>query len=140
MARYALEPNPSPKVNTVLRDALKKVDGDLLIGVIGSIGVRKDKEAVDEVSAYLKNPNQGVVQAAARSLGSIGSVQAAKAIAKALPKADNPQVKQAMIEGLLRCADTMEAQDQKNQARKIFKQIQKSSPPDYIQSAVKSRM
>jgi len=42
MARYGLEPIPDPAVDTELRDTLEKVKGRLLVGVIGSIGVRRD--------------------------------------------------------------------------------------------------
>src|SRR5512138_1610120 len=40
MARYALETIPDPSVDAALREALGKVKGRLLAGVIGSIGVR----------------------------------------------------------------------------------------------------
>ena len=46
MARYGLEPIPDPSVDTALRDALDKVKGRLEVGVIGSIGVRRDPKAV----------------------------------------------------------------------------------------------
>jgi hypothetical protein len=45
-ARMALEPMPSPAAGAALRNALPKVHGRLLAGLIGSIGVRRDPEAV----------------------------------------------------------------------------------------------
>ena len=48
MARYALETIPDPSVDPALREALGKVQGRLLAGVIGSLGVRKDAQAVDQ--------------------------------------------------------------------------------------------
>ena len=46
MARYALEPIDDPAVDDALRAALGRVSGRPLIGVIGSIGVRKDVKGV----------------------------------------------------------------------------------------------
>src|SRR5436305_1951267 len=46
MARYALEPIPDPSVDAALREALGKLQGRPLVGVIGSIGVRRDASAV----------------------------------------------------------------------------------------------
>ena len=45
MARYALEPIKDASVDTALRDAMGKLKGDLQIGVINSIGVRRDEKA-----------------------------------------------------------------------------------------------
>ncbi len=47
MARYGLEPIPDPAVDDALRDALGKLKGRPLVGVIGSIGVRRDTKAVE---------------------------------------------------------------------------------------------
>ena len=66
MARYGLEPIPDPAVDTALRDTLEKVKGRLLVGVIGSIGVRRDPKAVAPLAKRLDDPDPEVVQAAAR--------------------------------------------------------------------------
>src|SRR5271154_1820334 len=42
MARFALERMPAPEAAEALRDALPKVSGNVKIGVISSIGVRRD--------------------------------------------------------------------------------------------------
>ena len=41
MARYGLETIPSPAVDEALRDAAGKLRGRQLVGVIGSLGVRR---------------------------------------------------------------------------------------------------
>ena len=73
MARYALEPIPDPAVDDALRDALGKLKGRPLVGVIGSIGVRRDAKAVEPLSKLLKDTDPDVAQAAARALGRIGT-------------------------------------------------------------------
>ena len=46
MARYGLETIPDSSVDKALRRAATRLHGRLLIGVIGSIGVRRDPRAV----------------------------------------------------------------------------------------------
>ena len=46
MARYALERIPAPEAGAALRDALPKLSGALKVGVIGSLGVRRDAASV----------------------------------------------------------------------------------------------
>jgi hypothetical protein len=41
-ARFALEANSAPAVDELLRKSLDQLHGNLLIGVINSLGVRKD--------------------------------------------------------------------------------------------------
>ena len=53
MARYAMETIPDPSVDEALRDALGKLKGRPLLGVIGSLGVRRDAKAVDAIAKLL---------------------------------------------------------------------------------------
>ncbi len=122
MARYALEPNPDPAVDEALRDALGKLKGRPLVGVIGSIGVRRDAKAVGALVKMLKAPNAEVAQAAARALGSIGNRRAAVALRRALPSA--PAGNQlAFCEGLFRCAEALAAKGQRKRAVGIYDQL-----------------
>ena len=73
MARYGLETDSRPAVDVALREALGKLKGLPLVGVIGSIGVRRDEKAVAALVALLKDPDAEVAQAAARALGMIGT-------------------------------------------------------------------
>ena len=114
MARYALEPIPSLSVDKALRDALGKLDGKLRIGVIGSLGVRRDAKAIKPLAGLLTNADPVTARAAARALGSIGTTAAAKAIDDALdrtPKANQLE----FCEGLFRCAEAL-ADDGKRKA------------------------
>src|SRR2546428_84476 len=80
MARYALETIPDPSVNQALRAALTTLSGRQLVGVIGSLGVRRDANAVQPLSNLLTAPDPEVAQAAARALGFIGTPEAARAL------------------------------------------------------------
>lgn len=106
MARYALETIPDPSVDEALREAAGKLEGDLLAGVIGSIGVRRDAGAVDLLAKHLDSGNGTVARAAARALGNIGTVPAAKAIGGAI-RGTAPGNRLDFAEGLYRCAEAI---------------------------------
>ena len=101
MARYALESISDPAADVAFRSALGKLKGPQLVGVIGSIGVRKDTKAIPALIKLLndKNPQAAAAAAAARSLGDIGNSAAAKALQAALAKAPEKN-KPALDEGL----------------------------------------
>ena len=70
-ARFALEPIPAPAVDRALRQALGKLKGNLLIGVINSVGRRKDPEALDALAKIIRGDDSDAAQAARAALGSI---------------------------------------------------------------------
>jgi len=120
MARYGLEPIPDPAVDEAFRDALGKLKGRPLVGVIGSIGVRRDAKAVPALAKLLHNSDRDVAQAASRALGSIGTSDASKALMRAI-EADSTSVNSlARYEGLLRCAERLAANDRKDEAIVIY--------------------
>ncbi len=131
MARYALEPIPGPAVDDALRDALGKLKGRLLVGVIGSIGVRRDIKAVDPLCKRLDDQDGDVVQAAARALGSLATTAAVKSLEDAL--AGTPAVnQQAFYEGLFRCAEALTARGQPTAALAIYDRLNQSPAPRQV--------
>jgi HEAT repeat protein len=103
MARFALEPITDPAVDAALRDALGKVHGPSLVGVISSLGVRKDPAAIEPLARLLNDPDPAVAQAAARALGCIGGA-AVPALEGVLTTTSGP-TQLAVGDGLLRCAE-----------------------------------
>ncbi len=120
MARYALEPIQDPSVDDALRAALGKVQGRPRLGVIGSLGVRRDAKAVDALAGLLGEAD--AAQAAARALGNIGTLAAAKALQAALPDASGGK-QLAVCEGLLRCAEALAADGQKAPSQAIYDRL-----------------
>jgi HEAT repeat protein len=119
MARYGMETIPGPAVDAALRDALGKLKGRLLVGVIGSLGVRHDDKAVASLTGLLKDPDAEVAQAAARALGMIGTADAAKPLLALLPTV--PATNQlSLCEGLFRCAEALAVNGKNDQAIVIY--------------------
>jgi len=128
-ARIALEAIPGPVADAALRDALGKLQGRLLVGVINSIGVRRDVHAVDTLVQKLDDANADVVSAAAVALGHIGGEQAAKALTQSL--ADAPaSVRSAVAEGCILCAEWFLAHDRTAEAVKLYDSVRQADVPD----------
>jgi HEAT repeat protein len=85
-ARFALRPIPDPAVDDALRAAIPKLKGNLLVGVINTIGGRGDVKAVDVLTRLMYGSDAGVALAAAAALGRIGGPGGAKALQDALAK------------------------------------------------------
>jgi HEAT repeat protein len=133
MARYGLEPIPDPAVDSALRDALDKLKGRLLVGVIGSIGVRRDPKAVPALVKRLGDGDPEVAGAAARALGKIGTLEAATALEKALPTT-HAGCRLDVCEGLLRCAEVLRSQGRRQEARAIYDQLRTASVPEHVKT------
>jgi HEAT repeat protein len=73
-ARFALEPMPGEAASQALRAALGGLNGDLLIGVINSIGRRKDTAAIDALAKLRHGDDLAVADAASAALGRIRSL------------------------------------------------------------------
>ncbi|MGA2064373.1 MAG: HEAT repeat domain-containing protein [Thermoguttaceae bacterium] len=122
MARYGLEPISDPSVDAALRDAMGRLKGRPLLGVIGSLGVRRDAKAVDSLAKLLADADDDIAQAAARALGKIGTPAAAKALDDALAGA--PAANQvAFCEGLFRSAEALSAKGQRAQSLAIYDRL-----------------
>jgi HEAT repeat protein len=70
-ARTALEPMPDRSADRALRGALDKTQGKLLIGVIGSIGKRRDPEAIVALEKLRHADDVDVTRAAGSALARI---------------------------------------------------------------------
>jgi len=128
MARYALEPIKDPAVDEAFRDALGKLKGRPLVGVIGSVGVRRDTKAVESLTSMLQDSNPEVAQAAARALGSIGNESAMMALLKSMREVGGinelPATnKLAFCEGLLRCAENLAAEGQRDMIIELYEAL-----------------
>jgi HEAT repeat protein len=128
-ARIALEAIPGPVADAALRDALGKLKGRLLVGVINSIGVRRDIHAVDTLVQKLDDANAGVASAAAVALGHIGGEQAAKTLTQSL--ADAPTgVRSDVAEGCILCAEWFLARDRTAEAVKLYDMVRQADLPN----------
>jgi len=135
MARYALEPNPDPAADRAFRDALGKLSGRPLIGVIASIGVRRDAEAVEPLMKMLVEGQVSpeAMGAAVRALGQIGTVAAAQVLTASLDHAP-PEGMLDVYEGLFRCAERLAAEGHREEAAAIYDRLRQVTQPHQVRA------
>jgi len=139
MARYALERIPGSAVDDALRGSLRKARGNVRIGIINSLGQRRDKKAVRNLSRILGRPDQETAIAAAAALGRIADSKATETLAEAKNKAEG-KLLSAVLDAYLKCADKLVADGNKIKAMVIYKELQKEGMPKPIRTAALTGM
>ncbi len=132
-ARFGMEPNPDPSVDEAFRAALPKLTGKLQIGVINSIGVRRDAKAVDALEKLIGHSDPGVAQAAAASVGMIGGPQASRVLQSALGRVKAP-VFPVVARAALLCAEGLMAAD-RARALDLYRELSAESMPKPVRLA-----
>jgi HEAT repeat protein len=138
MARFALERIPAPEAAQALRDALPKLNGSLRIGAISSLGVRRDAESVAPLAKLLSDSDPAVVRAAAFALGDIRTSNAAKVLSDA--KSASTDVKPAITDASLFCAEGLLADGKKAEALAMFKAYVGEDHPKHVRLAATKGM
>ena len=131
MARYALERIPEPQAGQALERQLRKLSGNLKVGVISSIGTR-GQAAVGLLRPLLKDPDDAVVRAAAVALGRIGSVEANKALASAPPR---PALVPVFADAAMCCAEKLLAAGHPKEAKVTYERLLKNKPSELVRQA-----
>jgi HEAT repeat protein len=132
MARYALERIPAPEAAQALRDALPKLSAVLKVGAIASLGVRGETDSVPDLAQLLDDADDTVASAAALALGAIRGAAAARALTSAKPRAE---VKPAITDASLACAESLLKDGQKTAALAIYKAVSAGDPPKHVRLA-----
>jgi HEAT repeat protein len=116
-ARIPLEAIPGPEADAALRTAAGSLSGRLLVGVINSIGVRRDAAATSLLEGRLADADAEVAAAAAAALGKIGTPAAAAILAKQLTAAE-PRLDH-MAQAAIVCSERLLAAGQAGEAAKL---------------------
>ena len=132
MARYALERINTPEAAKALREALANLSSKLKVGVISSLGVRQDADSVAPLGKLIGDSDKGVARAAAYALGAIRSPEAAKTLTAAKPAAE---VKSAVTDASLACAERLVAAGKKTDALAIYKGLSGEDQPKHVRLA-----
>jgi HEAT repeat protein len=104
------------------------------VGVINSIGHRKDAKAVGALARLLHDTDAEVAQAAAAALGRISGAQAAKALEEGLGKTKGA-VRTAVAGAGLVCAEGLLAQGERNQALALYNTLARADMPKPVRLA-----
>lgn len=127
-ARIPLEAIPDRACDAALREAVGSLSGRLLVGVINSLGVRRDGEATNLLVKRLSDPDAEVAAAAAAALGSIATPAAAVALRQAVasgPAAGRP----AAAEAAVVCAERLAASGKAADAIALYDLVREADVP-----------
>ena len=133
-ARYALESMRSPKAGKALTEALGKTSGFTRIGIINSLGMRAEEQAVPGLARSLKDGDAAVAAAAASALGRIASRDALAALEAAARDSRGP-VRVAAADASLRCAHRLLASGDRSKALLVFARLYRSADSDAVRVA-----
>ena len=121
-ARYGLEPMSDPSADEALRAALPKLKGNLLIGVVNSIGKRRDAKAGPVLVKMMYGSDPEVARAAAAALGSIGGASSMKELQSALGRTRGA-ARAAVADAALVCAERLLAAGSRDQALALYSSL-----------------
>ncbi len=126
IARYTLDAIPGDASLAALRDALSRLQGPVRIGVINSLGLRRDDKAARELAELLSHTDPSVASAAVEALGKIATAEAASALQSARA---TPTTAIRLHNARLQCAERRAATGDAQSAAGIYEQIWSSDLP-----------
>jgi HEAT repeat protein len=132
-ARAALAPIPGPAADKALRAAVGRLTGPARIGIIQSLGLRRDARAVDELEEQVASRESGVSAAALLALGRIATPDALSVLRRALGHAE-PAMRVAAAHGALAAADALRT-PQPADAATLCEAIRSADVPVSLQAA-----
>ena len=132
MARYALERIGGEKTCAAMRAALATTSGRTQIGLINSLGVLEEEQAVLPLAGLVHGTN-ATVAAAVAALGKIGGREAEKVL-QTLTLTAEGRVLDEVYDAYLGCADKLTATNKRPQASAIYKRIYSKSSSRYIRT------
>jgi type 1 glutamine amidotransferase/HEAT repeat protein len=121
-ARLALERIPANEAAAALQEALTSTTGQLRIGVIDSLAVRRSESAIPALSELVRGTDAGTAGAAVWALGRIGGGRAADALAEAESSVPAP-AKARWAEAVLVCADSLLKSGNREQAARLLEKM-----------------
>jgi HEAT repeat protein len=134
LGRYALERIPGPAVDRALRESLSTTSGRTRVGVIDSLGVRRDATSVAALRPLALGSQPAEASAALYALAMIGNPAALEALSEAQTKTSG-DTHAAAAEAYLQAANRLTAGGNKTAAVPIYKTLYTENVPATVRAA-----
>lgn len=121
-ARYTLESLPGSAAEKALLHGLQITSGSNRVGIVNSLAVRRDPQAIPPFEHLLADSDLPVAVAAAEGLGRIGGSRALRILQAGAPRSTGP-LHGAEIDGILACANQLMHEGRNSQAGKTFQWV-----------------
>jgi len=128
-ARFAFQKMEGENVTNVLLRSLDSLQRELKLGVIDTIGRRRDPIAVAPLVELLTNADAEVAAAAAVALGEIGTTDTAAALTEALSSEKDPNRRGSLASSLLMVGQRLAKRGNTKAAIGIFDRLRKAEVP-----------
>lgn len=134
LGRYALERIPGPAVDRALRESLAKTSGRTRVGVIDTLGVRRDAGSVSALRPLALGSQPAEASAALYALAKIADRPAVAILAEAQTKTSGP-VKADAAEAYLQAANRLTASGDTAASVPIYRQLYTAGVPGTVRAA-----
>ncbi|HPO16982.1 MAG TPA: HEAT repeat domain-containing protein [Candidatus Hydrogenedentes bacterium] len=134
MARFVLQRIPHPSAGEVLRTALQHTTGKVRIGIISSIGMRKDTAAVPSLAQLTADADPLTAATAVAALGRIANTNAMEALAQTKNTATGA-LRDLALDEYLKCAQAEAAAGYKKKALAAYDELSAADMPEPIRMA-----
>jgi HEAT repeat protein len=121
-ARFLLERIPGPAASEALRKRLENATGNTKIGIINSLGRRRDIASVPQLAGLISASDKGITEAALAALQSIGDPAAIKALAMERSKL-NGILREEASEAYAECADQLAKRGDTATAVRMYREL-----------------
>jgi len=128
MARYALERIPGEEADKALRKVLSESEGKIKVGVINTLGRRRDAKSVRTLAGLIYDSDEVTASAAVNALRQIADDEAVKTLQKATEKTTG-SLRKLVLDASLDCAGKLAEEGETDKARGIYKDLFVSDMP-----------
>lgn len=136
-ARTALTTLPGPEAGRALRDSLPRLTGGERIGVLHSLGQRRDTASIPLLEPMLSSADPATAAAAAYALGEIGGPESTRALLTAFDRAAANE-RPTLADACLACAERLAAAGDAAAARAVCRRLSKAGLPPHIHQAARA--
>ena len=133
MARFALERIPGQATDRALREALARTSDKSRIGIVNSLGRRRDAASVSALRPLALGPDQAIAAAALFALGEIADPAALQVLADAGGKASG-DLKVTAAQADLKAAQHLAASGKQAEALAIYQKLYAAGEPSVIRA------
>ncbi len=110
--------------------------GDILAGVIDSLGRKHDRKAVSAIAQLMRSPNTIIAQSAASALGNIGGDEAAAELEAARKRSGaSSKLRPVINDAYLLCADRFVKDGKNAKAQAIYEKLYSPGERKHVRSA-----
>ena len=134
IAFYALQRIPDSAVEIALRDALPKAERKVKIGIINSLGERRDVNAVGQLGQLVYDADPQIALSVATALGKIADNGAMESLKKARFKTTG-ELRARVLDAYLRCADNLLDLGNAVQAASVYRDLYDNEDLTHIRAA-----